>query len=308
MSEVPLKIVSFNIAAGQPDKTMGKVVDIIRKADIALLQEVDKNTLRSSPMYPAPPYVDQADVLAKVSGLNYYAYGASFDYQFGYSGNAILSRYPLDYSTNYMIPKTSPTTKTSILQVGARVQGSLLHLFCSHFAYDSEPDRIQGANFLLELIANIQDPLIFGGDLNAEPDSSVVKLISSKLKSCYDLAPSPKNHCGPRVDHVFFNSQFNVQRYEAPCLEEPAPSDHPPVYVDLLYYPKPSPDPIPNACKPIEAEVESLQNEIKRLQDELQGAPTSEKGRINAEIRELNKMKSRKEQELIQCIEEHRSN
>src|SRR5688500_18311962 len=82
-----IRVLVYNIHAGKDAggvDNLARVAEIVRstRADIALLQEVDRGTTRSG-------RVDQPRVLASLTGLNV-AFGKTLEYQGGDYGIAVL--------------------------------------------------------------------------------------------------------------------------------------------------------------------------------------------------------------------------
>src|SRR5688572_24043854 len=99
----PVRVLVYNIHAGKDASridNLERVAALIaeRKADIALLQEVDRNTTRSG-------NVDQLAELQRRTGMNG-AYGKALDFQGGEYGIAVLSRWPL--RTIEVVPLQTP--------------------------------------------------------------------------------------------------------------------------------------------------------------------------------------------------------
>jgi endonuclease/exonuclease/phosphatase family metal-dependent hydrolase len=103
------RVLVYNIhagkdAAGVPN--LERVAELVRrtKADIVLLQEVDKGTKRSA-------NVDQTAVLAAQTGFHG-AFGSALDYDGGKYGVAILSRWPILSDTLFHLPVEPPQTRS----------------------------------------------------------------------------------------------------------------------------------------------------------------------------------------------------
>ncbi len=242
-----LRVISFNIHHGE--STLGHfdlegqaTVLWDSGADIAFLQEVDVKSERSG-------WVDQVEVLAKLAGFPYFAFGRNREVQGGGYGNAILSRFPLSPPTNHLIPLDEPDRprpflgrnrytceQRGILHAAATIHSQTVHLFCSHFGFlANEPQ--DGTRALLDLIRPIQEPIIFGGDLNAweERDGEI-----SPLREVFTDCALALGHGrvktwparGPRLrlDYIFVRGDYRpVNFWAVPTLT----SDHHPVVVEL---------------------------------------------------------------------------
>ena len=99
-----LKIITFNVAHG---KGMDEQVDIIRQAnlikeyqpDIVFLQEIDMYTKRAAQR-------NQIREFSKRIYLPYCSMETNITLEDGYYGDGIVSRFPIAFSTNYLMPLT----------------------------------------------------------------------------------------------------------------------------------------------------------------------------------------------------------
>lgn len=99
-----LKVITFNIAHG---RGMDGNVDIDRQAklinsykpDIVFLQEIDMYTKRAGNM-------NQIREFSKKVYLPYCSMETNITLEDGYYGDGIISRFPISFSTNYLMPLT----------------------------------------------------------------------------------------------------------------------------------------------------------------------------------------------------------
>jgi len=160
------KVITLNMCHG--DNNNG-IIDVINQSnvikeynsDLILLQEVDICTERSH-------YKNQLAEFKKNVGLEYSCFGSNIVYKEGWYGNAILSRYPIVSSENYISNGTEYSKETKgMLHAEINVNGKYINVFNTHLpVYDKE--RI----FLTKSIVNmmkrndISGDMILGGDLN----------------------------------------------------------------------------------------------------------------------------------------------
>jgi len=170
---------------------------IEKKIDIALLQEVDFNSDRSS-------RIDQLTEVGRLSGLKYCAQAltwkanyVAYPYwppksHFGFirSGGGILSRYPLSGNDVFLYPKPREyswfynqfylfrfTQISSVLLPGKRGEKKI-RLFNQHLEAFSKANRQEQAQVLAGLMASQRfknDALVAGGDFNAVPSYATKK-------------------------------------------------------------------------------------------------------------------------------------
>lgn len=222
------KVMTANIwlgSTGDPSFPSGDLPGLDRlacylsNADIVFLQEVDHYVDRSG-------RINEPEILAQKSGLTHFFFGGAFLYQGGWVGSAILSRYPLSDMENHTIPD-SPGI--AILQAVVNILGQRITLFCNHYQHgpssEDKRKRIATTRFALELINNVDGPIIFGGDLNAHYNTLEVILLTTTLLDSWRICnPNDRHRCGPTSgddyggDYILFRGNLPVRKYEAPCM------------------------------------------------------------------------------------------
>nr|MDQ3389574.1 hypothetical protein [Gemmatimonadota bacterium] len=100
-----VRVLIYNMHAGKDAggvNNLERMATVVREtgADLVLLQEVDRGTLRSGG-------VDQPATLARLTGLHA-AFGSTLDYQGGEYGIALLSRWPILSDTLLSLPVEPP--------------------------------------------------------------------------------------------------------------------------------------------------------------------------------------------------------
>ncbi len=185
----------YNIHAGKDAKGIDNLVtvaEIIRatRADIALLQEVDRGTTRSGK-------VDQPRVLSSLTGFHS-AFGMTLDYQGGDYGIAVLSRWPISSDTLFGLPVDPPQERAGgsreprgALHAVIEIPGAALAVISTHIDASREDFyRKQEMATLLQLatrsIGELRRSTLVGGDLNAEPGSTVIEMLrASPLRDAW---------------------------------------------------------------------------------------------------------------------------
>lgn len=184
--DAPLRVLVYNIHAGKDAKgvdNLARVAEIIRdsRANIVLLQEVDKGTERSGK-------VDQVAELTRLTGYSG-AFGKTLDYQGGDYGIAILSRWPISNDTLIHLPVEPPQHRSGVsyeprgaLRVSIDAPGGTLRVLNTHIDASREDTyRLQEARTLLSIAGALRDSgytVLVGGDLNSEPQSAVIALFA----------------------------------------------------------------------------------------------------------------------------------
>ena len=179
-----LRVLTYNIHAGKDAAqvhNLERVAGIIReaRADIVLLQEVDRRTQRSAGE-------DQLEALGRLTGM-FTAFGKSLDYQGGDYGIAILSRFPIDSARVVPLPVQPPQPRSGVaneprvgLHAVIRAPQGRIDVLNTHIDPAGAPTfRHQE---VIHLLAHVQratsGAVILGGDLNARPDTPEIAAIT----------------------------------------------------------------------------------------------------------------------------------
>lgn len=234
-----LRVVSYNIHAGKDSEgrpsipRVAALLDTLR-ADIVLLQEVDRGTQRSGG-------ADQLGQLEHLTGLHG-AFGKSLDYQGGDYGIGILARWPIDDATVLPLPADPPADRGEgayeprvALHAVVATPSGRMHVMNTHVG--AERVGTYRRQELLALLARIHRrvppaaPLIVGGDFNAQPHSDEVAAFDLVFTDAWATCGTaggwtfPSGEPTRRIDYVFLRG--------IPCVDAQVPatttSDHRPV-------------------------------------------------------------------------------
>ena len=175
-----LTVLTFNIHGGLRNDRLhlDAIARTIRtsRADVVLLQEVDRLRLRSR-------VVDQAAWLGRTLDMDV-AYGANKlrppaadGLPQAAIGNAILSRFPLSDAANTHLPNRPGMELRGLLHAQVSVDGTPISIYTTHLQHTSGSMRIQQAHAIRRVVDLDPLPKILGGDLNAEPDSVSLRVL-----------------------------------------------------------------------------------------------------------------------------------
>lgn len=226
--ELCLRVLTYNVhhCEGTDGKfDYDRIAGIINrlKPDIAALQEIDVKTNRSSG-------VDQASVLAELTGLNY-TFGKAIDFDSGQYGLAILSRFVIRDVTNTPL-KTQPGSEPRIaLSARMKPDGGPkeMILIDTHLCHRSNQVRAMQTTQLNEFADLDSDiPVILAGDFNARPTSEPMNVL---LESNWLDAVAPQS----RIDYVLLRKKDPWEIVDVEVIDEPVASDHDPVLVTLRW-------------------------------------------------------------------------
>lgn len=174
----PVRVLVYNIHAGTDAArvpNLDRVADVVRstRADIVLLQEVDRRTRRSGG-------VDQLDSLRKLTGLNG-AFGKTIDYDNGEYGLGILSRWAIRSDSLVPLPVASPHAgyeARGALVARIEMPGRTLRVVDTHLDASRDSYRTEQASRLAAISAGPVQADMVGGDFNSEPGAGVLALVA----------------------------------------------------------------------------------------------------------------------------------
>lgn len=190
--------------------------------DIAAIQELDSNTVRSK-------NISVLDKLADATGRIATFHG-SIDYQGGKYGIGILSKEkPLSIKA-VALPGTEEKRSAVAVEMRDYV------LICTHLSL-TQKDRLRSVVLIDSLASKYTKPVFLGGDLNSEPASPVISAFSKNWHILNDSTKPtiPSNKPDVCIDYIMVQKkdQYQVKLLDKVVGKEPLASDHLPVWVKL---------------------------------------------------------------------------
>ena len=240
-----LKTITFNMCHGEG---LDGKIDVERQAnflkkykpDILFLQEID--------MYTQRVYCEnQIYEFSKNIELPYRTMGINIKYKNGYYGDGILSRFPIEYSTNYLMPLIDKSNEQrGILCNKISFGTTKLNLFSIHYPTNEE-ERKLGTEELINIIEKIDENeiIIIGGDFNVGvekigkheylfkqdkiyPEYEMLKKHLNKIEN-NELTWFSEKGSGC-IDTIFYSKNIKLIKYETIKTEY---SDHSAVYAEF---------------------------------------------------------------------------
>lgn len=228
--EVTIKAMTYNTYSGRK-QGIEKIAEVINKEnpDVVSLQEIERNT-KINPW-------DTPQKLSELTGMRYYYFAHALDIPTGGDyGNVILSRYPIseeksmklsvfkegDYVRSFGYVKVTKEDKEFFF--------ATTHL--DHLYEDAA--RLKQIDEILACVAQLDKPVLLGGDLNSRPGSATMAAFRKYFTvDCLSdgapwtvPVPNPTYSC----DWLIFapHSAFVVKAYNV-CYWADKESDHFPV-------------------------------------------------------------------------------
>lgn len=239
---ITFRVLTYNIHHGEGMDgkiDLERIADVIRRsqADLVALQEVDRGVGRSGG-------VDQPAKLAALTDMQA-VFEKNIDVQGGEYGNAVLSRFPVVSHQNHSLPNVPGNEQRGLLEVRVQIDGEKLAFCVTHFDHQAnDGERIASVAALRELIGNWEEtPVIVAGDLNATPESRVVRQMRSFLRDTSMDAkaesPSfPADAPDRQIDYIFYKALAGLRSAEHHVMPESVASDHRPVVAAFTLDPR----------------------------------------------------------------------
>jgi endonuclease/exonuclease/phosphatase family metal-dependent hydrolase len=225
---VSIKVATLNMQFGCKDHDLHRIAAVLSRADIALVTEVDSNTVRGNPDCGGLPWPTgvQARVISRESGLANYYYGVMGHHNRGTTGSAIFSRMRFDARSQSIEVAQGTPAVTKIHIAVLTVFAAQYNVMLTHWPYaqsDTQLRRVVGIA-TAQRIRETGGPIFFGGDLNSLPGEAGIDSLARVLTNSYDAATAGGVNAAPdrSIDQVFFRGPYKVTGYEHIL----APTDH----------------------------------------------------------------------------------
>ncbi len=242
--ELPLRVMSYNIAAGNGN--LDAIVAAIRAdaPEVVALQEVDVNwSARSN-------FVDQASVLAEQLGMHvrfapiYRFPGADSSTPPRQYGLALLSAHPITAFSNHSLTRISTQVQPNVtmllpgfLDATINVRGTTVRILNTHLDYRADPAmRALEVAETLDIVGDMRVPTLLLGDLNAPPDAPELAKLLTVFRDAWRSATDPgftypASAPVKRIDYVLVSPHVRVV---GTFVSASTASDHRAMVADLL--------------------------------------------------------------------------
>lgn len=193
--------------------------------DIVLLQEIDRFKASTG-------NIDQAAYFAEALDM-FYAFGANVTSGNGEYGVAILSRFKILDTQNYLLPNGPGGEQRGLLGVGVEIGGQEVRVYNTHLQNKLPGLREAQARHVAGILAREENPVILGGDMNATINTPTLAPLTNLLIDAWSVGSGAGGNGpnGSRIDFLLASPTIVPQR--AAVLGS-AISDHSRVYADFV--------------------------------------------------------------------------
>lgn len=234
MASKLLRVLTYNIHRGiglDMQLDLARTAAFIKKVapDVAALQEVDDRTRRSFG-------VNQTAKLAELTGMHAF-FGRAMDYDGGWYGECILSKYPARRLVVHPLPADSGYEPRAMveLEIAPFADTPPVIFYGTHLDHETpEKQRMMQVERMLELTSSRTDKImILAGDMNDRPGSRPIRRLLDRWK---DAGPThdgaftyPADRPDHKIDYILHRGDGIVRVVESMIPVEPLVSDHRPV-------------------------------------------------------------------------------
>lgn len=241
--EKTLTFLTFNIYHGEnPYKTGGsnlaEVAALIQKyqPDFVALQEVDSMTVRSKASQGGMK-VDLAAELARLTGMDRY-FAKAIDFSEGGYGEAILSKWPVEFSTISLPTPMGGEGRSMALAKVEFSDGKGLIFAGTHLCHEFEANRNAQTGEISRQLQRHGLPVVLAGDFNFEPNERAYGILSKDFLDAALLvktspgATYPADAPTSRIDYFWISPDLRGTVISIEVLEVDF-SDHRPILLKL---------------------------------------------------------------------------
>lgn len=228
-----VKVLSYNIHIAQDAQNKDQLkpmAEWIKSSGAGLigLQEVDSVCNRSGK-------VDQLEQLKQITGMHG-VFSRHFAFDGGAYGLAVLSRYPIDsvHHDRISLQSMGKQETRALLTVFVTINKRAVAFSTVHLDYRDAASRKQQAQELVHTFQQYTMPVILTGDMNAEPGTGAIELLTTAFQDCTNTQAYtyPVEKPTKKIDYVFVQKHAVKKIHSAAVLPQIF-SDHLPVVATI---------------------------------------------------------------------------
>ena len=211
-------MLTFNIhgGLGSGGYDLARIANEIKAwdADVVLLQEIDRYRERTEQDDQPVALGAALDMFASY-GANVVRPPVEEDDKLQEYGTLTLSRLPILESDNVRLPNRPGLEQRGLLRTTVDVGGTPVDVYNTHLQHTSGVVRRDQVRAIKEVLRSRDLPTVVGGDLNAEPDSRALRLLTGwrftdpwPVVGAGDGLTVPAGTPRRRIDFVLYDEAF----------------------------------------------------------------------------------------------------
>ncbi len=237
-----VKLLHFNINHGENEAgtyDLKQIIEIIKTQDpdFVTLADIDDKAVRTYRESQARKIAGNLSMI--------FTFGKTNKVEGGWTGNAILSKYPLIHAENQFL-KTKNTKNQALLYAVFEAGEKNIHLFSTELSKISETAEKQTQEVVDKIVETmtqnaVNAPLFFTGSLNLPQNHLSIKGLKNYLgNATSDLAHSrrktyPASDPEHQYDYIFFRKNSTLAKKEIINTQQTRrASDHLPVLAEFI--------------------------------------------------------------------------
>ncbi|MCF7884902.1 MAG: hypothetical protein K9M80_00255 [Candidatus Marinimicrobia bacterium] len=205
-----IRVMQYNINHGltpQNKSNLGYINELIQQEqpDILCINSIDNGVKRSG-------YINQPRKLRETLKMQH-SWGEAFQIGDGWSGNAIYTRFPIEFAQNVLFRERNKD-QNAFLYVALGYEGIELHVLTTSLKKDNFKIRLtELENFISERGLNKQH-VIIAATVPAQVDNREILDLNKSYYSIFDHSELkysfPAKNPEQRYDHLFFSKNIKI--------------------------------------------------------------------------------------------------
>ncbi len=231
----PIRVFSYNLRSG---RGMNGELNILRQAEVIKAHAPDVAGLQEVRIHKTLP-AEQGDlpaILAEETAMRAY-FGRTISCKDFEYGIGVLSACPSELMEVVFLPQPETMEQRAVIVVKVRHGNKNFYMVNTHLVFenDGENVRVEQLRAITELIREKgYIPAVLTGDFNAVPDGDAIGYLKEEwgMTDLTELTfPADKPQI--RIDYIAWypRDAFQLKKFEV--IEEPAASDHRPVFAEF---------------------------------------------------------------------------
>ena len=207
-----ITVLTYNIHYGEGldgEYNLNRIINLIKdiSPDFICLNGVDNKAVRTF-------RDDQARKIAAAFGMKF-TFSRNHQIEGGWHGNAILSRYPIQYVENKFLQNSDGTESRSLLHAILKTGQRNVHIYCTELSENSLDSEKQVEEIIeYTMKQGVEEPVVIAGDFNLPVSNQYIEEMKYYFKLGTDkfmqekFLTYPAQNPSEQYDYLFFNQNL----------------------------------------------------------------------------------------------------